>query len=225
VDQEPGGVEVSKKPKDITETDFVTHQIVRSLERREMDEAVWPIYSHQYFTGDEHDLPFFQTPVGQGKTDEEDTNMWLAGNLPEGNRYFLKSLGVYFVPDWPQGRDRKKGIEDVLRVLSRGCVTMRIQNREYLRVGPIAALPPGFPMYWAANDERLGQLLKAGHTVAAGEKIKRLEPPRHGFDLIPFYIASTQFFEVRIRFNKPIKLNNPGRLGVILYGHIIRDLQ
>jgi hypothetical protein len=186
-------------------------------------ENVWqPQYSHTVIGPEvEGEYWFFQRPVGQGGATFEDTDMYLAGMMPKGNRFIVTSVGAYVVPDWPKQRGRvRRDIRDTLKVLSRGMVELRVGNRTYLRMAPVAALPPDFPMYWAADDGRLKRLLSAPPVEATGEAVKRV---KHGHEIVPIMIDGYQAFSVAITFHKRFTLDAPARLGVILYGHVLRD--
>lgn len=161
-------------------------------------------------------LAFFQQPVGVKSASDprtfEDTNMYLAGVLPEGNAYYVTSIGVWYAPD-------RHAPNDVLNVLSRGVLSLQIGNREYLKVSPLAALPPSFPMYWAMDEEHLRDLLSP--IIAEGEGVK-VNPK--AFEIVPVYIPPKQWFSAIIDFPTPVVREVPGTLGVILYGHLQRPV-
>lgn len=183
--------------------------------------------------------------IHESKTHEE-TNMYLAGVLPAGNDFYLTSVGVFFVPNIAGARaaewNRETEIEDTLTVLGRGHLEFYIGNRVYFRCSPLAALRPHFPMYWGRDDKQLLELFSSPPEEVAGPKDEDKEffdpltaeaqrmagmtpyGSDEGFKLIPLHIAALQGFGVRVEFPKRFRLHNPGKLGVLLYGRMMRDV-
>jgi hypothetical protein len=192
------------------------------------DRVTQPLYDHREFDVLPKRWNFFQHPIGVPGADgnartREDTGMYLSGSLPMGNEFYATGIGVYFVPSiaagW--GTNRAANIADTLTVLGEGVLTFMVANRRYLEVSPLALLTPNFPMYWARDDDRLEALLEiSGEMSGEGvPPVKKSAP----FEVVPIYIQAQQSFGVEICFKNQRRLNSVGKLGVILYGQLIRD--
>jgi hypothetical protein len=195
------------------------------------DQITQPLFDSTLIDGGPYDHRFFCTPLGQrdvwhreGQAKiAEDTNMYAAAQLVAGNSMYVTQIGVYFVPN-SKGRfsSWKADAEDTLKVLGCGMLTFEVMDRRYLQLAPLAALPPGFPMYWAHDEAALSKLLVP--TVIEGEKVDKFPDAPH-FKITPIYIASQQSFSVRVHTEERFTLNSRGKLGVILYGQLIREYQ
>jgi hypothetical protein len=197
--------------------------LIAHTERPYRDEITQPMFDSAPIDGGPYDRQFFCTPVGCNGKRMEETNMYLAGQMPTGNELLITQIGVYFVPN-SKGRfsSWKSDAEDTLKVLGCGMLTFEVMNRRYLQLAPLAALPPGFPMYWAHDEAALSKLLVP--TVAEGEKVDKF-PGAPGFKMTPIYIIAGQSFSVRLHTEERFTLNSRGKLGVILYGQLLREQQ
>jgi hypothetical protein len=164
---------------------------------------------------------FFSQPLGEHKA-PADTNMYISNILVPGNSFYTTGIGVYFVPNIEQRPStRSADLADVLCVLGHGHLQFRVGNRRYLELAPLGAAPPPFPMYWGRDLPALEKMMNEP-TKADSEGAKKIGL---GFELVPIYIASQQYFGVTVRIDNCFKLNNPGRLGVMLDGALIREAQ
>jgi hypothetical protein len=195
-------------------------------------DQIWqPLYDVTKFDTLPQSRTFFEKPQGMIGADlltknREDTNVYVSNQLLQGNEFYLTSIGVYFVPNCERdaGTSRAMDIMDTLTVLSMGSFELRVANRIYLDIAPLAALPPPFPMYWAHDDARLEKMLY-GDVTAAGDGVPVRKLDDEAFKIKPLYIPAQQYFGAFVRFKKSVKLNSLGKLGVILYGYLIREAQ
>jgi hypothetical protein len=192
--------------------------------------SLLPLYDVVKF----HTLPrshtFFERPVGMSGSDlrvkeREDTNIYIGNQLMPGTSFYVTALAVYFVPncDREAKPDRAQDIDDTLTVLGRGSLELRVADKIYLDIAPLAALPPPFPMYWAHDDERLERLLH-GDMSASGELAPSRTLQTEVFKITPLYIPAQQYFAAIVRFKDSMALSAQGKLGVILYGQLIREI-
>jgi len=190
------------------------------------DTVYQPLYDSRTFQEVPQRATFFEVPQGMpdgelGVKTQEDTAMYVPSQMVQGNDFYMTGVGVYFVPNYKgeAGTSRAMDIADVLGVLGGGAFMFQIKNRRYLEIAPLAALQPSFPMYWAREDERLERMFKADIS-ASGDGVPQKKPD--GFALVPLYIPSGVYFRAEITFKNRRKLNSAGKLGVILYGYLIR---
>lgn len=169
---------------------------------------------------------FFQHPVGvaveEGVRTQRDTNMMMPGSMPAGNQFLITGLRVLFIPDVLGHRiNRHEDEQDVNRMLLGGELRLRIGNREYVHDAPLAKFPSCLPKTWMAelaylnaDDEeaRWRAVYDPSVTRAAGMAY---------YKITPLYIPANMHFMVEI-MHEPQALNTPGKLGVILDGHLWR---
>jgi hypothetical protein len=76
---------------------------------------------------------FFQLPIGQADKGQEDTNMALAGQLPQRNHFVVRGVGV-----------RLYGLkqDNYERLRAQSLVTFRIGSKEFLRLPTGECSPP-----------------------------------------------------------------------------------
>jgi hypothetical protein len=190
------------------------------------DRITQPLYDSILIERGPVHAQMFSLPIGQGKSASDlgaaktysDTNMYLPNQLPRDRDFCMTGIGVYFVPDDPV--TNRTALDEALYILGRGYLQFRIQNRRYLEIAPLGALPPHFPMYWALDKDALAKLLSPAK--AEGEGIALPAAPGC-FKITPLLIPAETFFEVSIRIDNYFVLPHAGRLGVILYGEMIRD--
>lgn len=184
------------------------------------DVVWWPLYDFVRVERLQERYNFFQIPLGgvgmEPKT-EADTNMYLPGQLPSGQQFLACGIRVLFVPDYEANRGRyKQDLQDLKRVLLAGTLRLQIQNRIYAQGAPLARFPSCFPMYSGVTPGQFRQYLRK-------RSLYRLAKKSY-FEIVPVYIQATLNFLVSVEFDPAhrVKLNAPGRLGVILDGRIIR---
>lgn len=188
-----------------------------------LSDQIWsPLYDFERIEVLSPELHFFQRPIGapgmEPKTDA-DTNMCLAGHLPTGQHFIATGIRVMFVPDFEAHRGRyKQDLQDYKRVLLGGHLEFVIQNRVYSAGAPLARFPACLPLFSDIDEKTFRRYLRKRILLRA-QKLNY-------FAIVPVYVQANQFFRVSIRYpdKQRFRLNAPGRLGVILDGHIIRPV-
>jgi hypothetical protein len=187
---------------------------------RDVDVIYQPFYDTFTFQEGPFVHEFNCVPLGiKGKTNE-DTNVLVANEIGLGRDFYITGIGVYFVPNsdcGPEYQNTLRNISDTLFILSHGYLRFIVGLRQYLELAPLAALPPQFPMYWARDNKSLERLLSEMPTKAEGEGIKKQKP----FEMVPIYIKNDSF-AVSISMKNVFRLNNPGKIGVMLDGYLVR---
>src|SRR5271170_141145 len=100
------------------------------------DHVTQPIYDSRRVDVAPYGVELFCTPIGQrdpgARGDErtsEDTNMYLASQLPQGNEFYITQIGVYFVPNIEaRASSWRDDAADTLRVLGCGFLEFRVMN-------------------------------------------------------------------------------------------------
>jgi hypothetical protein len=193
-----------------------------------VEETYQPMYDTALIPNLPERQEFFQRPIGTPGDElsprgTEDTSFYRSGMLPENNQFYLTGVGVYFVPNITAcPSTREMDIRDTLTVLGQGCLRLQIANRRYLEVAPLAVLTPNFPMYWGREDARLEKLWQ-GSGELSGDAVPQRVKRDEGFAIVPLLIESRQWFSVEITFKYRQKLFSTGKLGVILYGRLLRS--
>lgn len=187
-------------------------------------EILWqPLYDSMRLESGPFRGEFFSRPVGlppETPKTHEDTNLYLANQLTGQNEFLVTSIGVYFVPniDWVENT-QSRNLYDALHVLGCGFLEFGVQMRTYLKMAPLGAVPPQFPMYWARDEKALAQMI-LHPTKVEGESVDKTVIP---FELKPIYIQAMSCFWARITIDNAFKLSSPGKLGVMLDGYLIRQ--
>jgi len=191
------------------------------------DEIYQPLFDSVRIKTGPINHQFFANPVGQcaGQpphvNTHEDTNMYLAGQLPMGQQFYCTGVGVYFVPNVDGlKRTARDDISETLFILGLGYLQFRVQNRVYLGMAPLGSMPPPFPMYWAYDEPKLKKLLSPSKAIGDGYIAYK---PGGGFQIVPIYIDGGQSFGVRVQIDNFFELSHWGKLGVMLDGRLIRQ--
>ncbi len=198
-------------------------------------ECYWsPLFDFWTFDEIPPQHEFFVFPVGAtlksypGRMREiQDTNMYLTGQLPAPQEFYITAIRVSFTPDYTQHRGRLElDLQDLRKVLLSGVLELVLGHRRYVYDGPLAKFPVLFPTYHAESLAALmkeldGQLYKeAQECEDESGRITKL--PGELYAITPIYLQRNQSFHVRVLFPEPVQLNAPGRLGVILDGYLLR---
>lgn len=197
-------------------------------------------------------LSFFQTPVGAGVSSAiaappgtaktyADTNMNLAGQLPSGMEFLIKSIELVYEPgrqniiqqfipapamaglsptDYSLVND---AIEDVNTIMSAGWLELNILQQNYVRDAPLSVFPPktrktldgtALAIDTSANTGAAGLLRADGRPwYLDGEGLP-------GITLQP-----ATNFEVLVKFPAAPVVANIGRMRVRLDGYVVRASQ
>lgn len=201
-----------------------------------------PLYDYQvYPTAGGLIFTFFALPQGQGTTSAlnatgvktiADTNMQSAGVLPRGNRMLVKGIEVEFWPGStpglngtaaPTAAQFARNWDDVYNVCRSGSLTFNVQNRVYAQDAPLMKFPSQTRLTGVAayNENN-----STATTVGWGQ-IEYATMCGAGYNIVPVYLESTQFFNVTINFPAlvPTLSTVDARIGVRLVGNLVRDAQ
>lgn len=192
------------------------------------EEMFAPRYDYRVIDAVQAYTEFFTIPMGMetahGMKTARDTNMVNAGTLPQGCRFLATGIRVLFIPDALAHRGRKAEDEqDAKRVLLGGELRLCVANRDYVVDGPLAKFPTCLPRTWMGELAYLTPEAEEPHWQAIYDPTLQRIANLHAYKITPLFIQSQQFFCVRI-CAEPQPLNAPGKLGVILDGHIIREV-
>jgi hypothetical protein len=182
-----------------------------------------PLYDSMIVEGGPFHHEFLGIPIGQNNKSFEDSNVYISHMLPLGQSFYMTGVGIFVVPDIngdPRNQNNREQISDTLYMLGHGYACLRVGNRKYLELAPLAAAPPPFPMYWARDDAALRKLFELNPAKIIGPGVKTSKP----FEIMPLYIESQQYFSLEISMDNCFKLNSPCKLAVMLDGYLIRDV-
>lgn len=202
-----------------------------------------PLYDYQsYPTAGGLIFTFFLQAQGQGATSAlnatgtktiADTNMKASGQLPRGNRFLCKGIEVEFWPGsspglevaaaLPSAAQMGRNWDDVYAVIRNGSLTFNVQDRIYAQDAPLMKFPPQTRLTGVAA------LSSTTGTVATQsfQQIDYATACGAGYNIVPVYLESTQFFNVTINFPAlvPTPSTVDARIGVRLVGNLVRDAQ
>lgn len=199
----------------------------RSRLLADADELADALYDRQvYEAGAAWDHEFFQAPMGcMGKT-EADTNMYLSGQLPKGNRFMATGIEMIFLP--AQGLSKAKRIADVNAAARSGLVRMCIGNRQYFMAAPLAAVPARAYWYQDRKDETEKAVTRMNLRAQLTEQFRETDYGAFGgkpFDLVPVFIDAGQSFRVIVSKLAPLPSGEDGELWCRINGRLIRDIR
>lgn len=209
-----------------------------------------PLYDYILYptAGSAAPLSFFTVPQGQGLSSSSsnaanakglaDTNMQLAGALPQPQAFWIESVEVDVQPGSVNTANTytlqppvvfaaanaasvNAGVSDVNAILSGGVLTLSVSNKPYYQEGPLFRFPTqkGFCLDAATSSTSA----TAGEVFAA--KLRAVGEPAVINPGVA--IAAQQAFNVSISY--PTAIATPSgfnaRIGVILNGWLIRPVQ
>lgn len=163
-------------------------------------------------------LNFFGIPIGIGNKSDADTNMYLSSQLPNSQQFYCTGFEIFFVP---KTNIDKAGRAETIHILNHGVFEFVVGNRVVLRMAPLAALPPSFPMYAAYDDQKLREILLSRPIESGGDMIKREESPR-GFEIVPLWIPKQRTFYAEIKL-RDLVITMGGKLTVIVNGFLYNE--
>lgn len=176
---------------------------------------------------------FFQVPVGQSGKTEQDTNLSLAGQLPQPQYHLSESIEVHFFPGVDPvtvvtGTDVAASVtnfaNDVWSVLKAGSLTLRIGSKDFLEEAPLLRFPPKTKL-----EVEFGAALQIAQATAADANTQIVGDyatacGRPYFLDPPLLIPPTQNFDIELRFSSAVATpsGQDARIGVILDGLLYR---
>lgn len=183
------------------------------------------LYDYQtYAAAGQTQLLFFQVPKGQSGKTLADTNVELAGSLPQPKRMLVKDISVYFAPGTAvnvSGAIATSGVnwQDVWSVFKSGWLEFFIGSTPYITEGPIGRFPPRFRLGGAAA-------MADATTAAAGlhSQIDYASFCGEPYRFTPVLLEPNQNFHVSLNWPTAVALPSTvaGRIGIILDGDLYR---
>lgn len=197
-----------------------------------MSEAITqPLYDIQsYPAAGQTTFTFFAVPVGQSSKTLADTNMTIAGAIPEPQQFRVEEIciewfpGATAAPMVAYGAGAATGaVNDMYAVFRAGYLQFNIGSKNYLNIAPLSKLPPRsvFDAHGAASDSS---------TAAASQQWRMQVPFIRGpmFKIRPFLLPAMQNWTVTLNFPTAVALPSSdalARIGVTLWGTQYRSVQ
>jgi len=186
-----------------------------------------PLYDYQsYAAAGQSQLTFFQSPIGSGGKTLEDTNMDLAGALPQGKTFVVQALEVAFFPGVSPGTIGAPAAtnftNDVYAFMKSGHLKFFFLSKSYLDEAPIGTIGQSFGV-------DMNAALSDASTAAAAQArtVEYAQLHRRVYKINPVTIAPQQNFSVSMNWGTvvPLPSGNAARVGVRLLGTLYRAAQ
>lgn len=189
--------------------------------------------SNSYLGAGQTQLKYFQIPQGQGvgvgggvKT-LEDTNMELAGTLPNPKAFLLQGIELVVIPSGTPVVMNTTQVapdmtNDMWTIANRGWLELFISSKMYLQEAPLGKFPSRNFMRAdfasSMSNQAAAQKLTAELPVLSGQPFK-LVPP--------ITIRPTMNFNINLNWSTvlPLPSNTPARVMVNLSGLLYRNGQ
>jgi len=188
------------------------------------------LYDFQaYATAGTTQLQFFQVPKGQSGKTVADTNMTIAGMLPQPQYFLVETIEIYFYPGVEPGVEAAAAptepefSNDMYALAKSGSLNYFIGSKTYLEEAPIGRFPPktkqeGYAALHFAQAVAADQQMHIDYSAWCGR---------------PYYINPQTMIPPNQNFN--VSLNWPaavatpsgtnGRIGIVLDGILYRQSQ
>lgn len=188
------------------------------------------LYDYQtYAQVGQTSLIFFQTPAGQAGKTLADTNLELAGQLPNPKMHLVQSIEVLFYPSVLPSRgaiadEASIFINDTYSLSKSGWLELFIGSKSYLREAPIGRFPPktkldGFSAITSTLTAGAATQSRDGYAVFSGRP----------YMVDPWILLKpTQNFQVTLNWPAAVALNvanTTARIGIALDGVLYRNSQ
>ncbi len=171
-----------------------------------------PLYDYQTKPAASSQMSFFQSPNGQGTKTLVDTNMQLAGSLPQGNRFAITSIQVELYPLMDiSGATLSEFANDIQLFYGTGVLDLSIGNKSFCTQAPLNKFPP---------VNHLSVQTSSGTTAVNSTYAV---PVGRTFNVVDMYLESNQAFIVTL--SQMATLSADARVGVTLNGFLYRDVQ
>lgn len=191
------------------------------------------LYDFQtYAAAGQTSLSFFQVPVGQSGKTVADTNIEVAGSLPQPKHFLVESIEVYLFPGVDIGTEVTTIAEvefsnDVYSVAKSGSLNFFIGSKTYLEEAPIGRFPPKTKL----EVEAAHSIFKTEATASDSEE--QVSTDYAAFCGRPYYVnpavllIPTQNFKVTLNWPAAVALPSAAdaRIGVVLDGVLYRQSQ
>jgi hypothetical protein len=181
------------------------------------------LYDFQtYAQAGQTELNFFQVPVGQSSKTLADTNMSIAGSLPNPQYFLITNIQVFFYPagDIAQfgAQAAAEGLNDVWDVSKSGYAELFIGSKNYVQEGPIGRFPPRNGLIVSAA---LADQTTAGATMQSriaygnmGGAVYEMKPP--------ILLTPNQNFRFSLKWPTAVALSAAARIGCVMEGFLYR---
>lgn len=191
-------------------------------------EAIYqPLYDYQtYLAAGQTSLNFFQIPVGQSGKTIADTNMDLAGSLPQGKEFLLQAIEIAFFPGTPVAVNSApaapKFVQDLYAFMKSGHLQLFIGSKPYLDEAPLGVFGQGFGLEYSAALSDSTTAGASGFTAAEYGQLSR-----QIYNITPVKLTSQQNFKVTMDWPTAVALPSTAnaRVGVRLRGVLYRNAQ
>jgi len=186
------------------------------------------LYDFQtYNAAGQTQLSFFQVPQGQSGKTKYDTNMEVAGSLPNPKNFYVTSIEILFYPDVlvdtfnAAAAANSAQADDVYTFAKSGYLDFFIGSKSYLTEAPLGVFPPKTRLQVntaiSSNSATVGEVKNEYATMSGQPYI--LDP---GILLVP-----TQNFNITMNWPAAVALPSTvnARVGVRLNGFLYRNSQ
>lgn len=177
------------------------------------------------------ELSFFQIKTGQADdtgaaTTLEDINMDVAGQIGTPYKFWGQTLHAFILPAkdsevpavdlFDKAAVKKSYINDAVKLMNRGVVSINILNQPIARVAPIAMIPSGMGV-------KVSSVVGFDANVAAQTLENGTGKDGYPIDL---YLENQISFDFKVNFpSGAFRLYNTLRLGFAMKGFLIRPRQ
>lgn len=190
------------------------------------------LYDFQtYNSAGQTSLSFFQTPIGQNSKTVADTNMELAGVLPNPKNFLVQSIEIHFFPgvdvttaETAVALTESEFSNDVYALAKGGSLDFFIGSKTYLEEAPLGRFPPKTKL------EVSGAYGATSEAATAGTDNIALKMDYAAMCGRPYYVdpwvllISQQNFNVTLSWPTAVALpsGQNARIGVVLDGILYR---
>lgn len=170
-------------------------------------------------------LNFFQVPVGQSSKTLADTNMQIAGSLPNPIRFLIQDVQVFIFPagDLAQygAQAVAENVNDVYDFAKSGYLELNIGSKLYIQEGPLGRFPPANGLTVAAA---LADATTAGATMQS--RVSYANTAGRVWLMQPqILLQPTQNFRISLLWPTAVALSAAARVGVVMSGIEYRQSQ
>lgn len=188
------------------------------------------LYDFQtYAQAGQTSLIFFQVPAGQSGKTIADTNLELAGQLPNPKMHLVQSIELLFFPSvlpsiGPAADAPSQHVNDVYNVSKTGWLELFIGSKSYLREAPLGRFPPKTRL---EVSSAIATSLTAGAATQSRDSYAVWAGRPYAVD--PWILLKpTQNFQVTLNWPTNVALgaaDTAARIGVALDGVLYRNSQ
>lgn len=228
-DGQPVSIPANVAPVYVPTTDMLNPQSYGVNVPNLMEAITQPLYSYQSYpaAGSANPFVFFQSqPIGT--ITAEDTNMQLAGQLPNPQSFLVQGIGIDLLGGLAAARFGAQSANSLLNdfwaVMRRGVLVLSIGSKDYLQTGPLLQLPV---------RSHINGVAAVADATTAGANLQTMVTVGYSdgpvFNPRPLLIPPSQNFKVTISFPAGAvalpSADAAARIGVQLYGTLYRPAQ